>query len=83
MKRSINFFIEDILENIERIESFSTDLTKKELRGNKPTPGEDVVIHSYLGMNLEQGGKIVRDDFPLLKKQIQKVKDGKGKNDLK
>jgi uncharacterized protein with HEPN domain len=35
MKRDINFFIQDILENIKDIESFSRGLTKEEFSKNK------------------------------------------------
>ncbi len=35
MKRNINLFIQDILENIKDIESFSKGLTKKEFERNK------------------------------------------------
>jgi len=35
MKREVNLFIQDILENIGDIESFSKGLTKKEFASNK------------------------------------------------
>ena len=35
MKRDVNLFIQDILENIKDIESFSKGLTKKEFAANK------------------------------------------------
>lgn len=35
MKRDINLFIQDILENIKDIESFSRGLTKEEFESNK------------------------------------------------
>ena len=35
MKRDINLFIQDILENIKDIESFSKELTKEKFENNK------------------------------------------------
>ena len=110
MRREVSLFIEDILESIQNIESFSINLSKEELSTNnlhqsaiirqieiigeavKNIPNSfrkkydeipwnkiagmrDIIIHAYFKVDLDIVWSIIKDDLPILKKQIQKVKD--------
>ncbi len=109
MKRDVSLFINDILENIEDIESFSKGLDKNRFKSNKLEQnaitrsleiiGEatknipqslkskypnvswkgiagfrDILSHAYFGVNADRIWKVVKEDLPVLKKQMQKIK---------
>ncbi|PIN89782.1 DUF86 domain-containing protein [Candidatus Pacearchaeota archaeon CG10_big_fil_rev_8_21_14_0_10_32_14] len=110
MTREIVLFINDILNSIKKIESFSKDLTENELSSNelkqfaitraleiigeaaknipdsfrnqyKEIPWKDiagmrdVITHSYFNVDLDIVWRVIQKDLPILKNQIQKVKD--------
>ncbi len=109
MIREKKLFIEDILESITHIESFSRGMTKNKLAKDKLRQsaiirqieiiGEavknlpidfisrypevlwryvagmrDVVIHSYFQLDIDKVWNVIKDDLPILKQQIQKIK---------
>ena len=109
MKRDINLFIQDILDSLKDIDSFSKGLNEASFKEDKlrqnaiirslEVIGEavknipiafrekhsqipwrkiagfrDVIIHAYFGMNLERIWSIIKDDLPILKKQIKEIK---------
>ena len=109
MKRNLELFLHDVLENIALIEN-STKRSKKDFESDKdiidatvrrleiigeavkniptsfrekhpqvPWKGvtgfRDVLTHGYFRVDLNLVWKIVQEDLPGLKKQIQKVKE--------
>lgn len=108
MKEEILIFLEHILESIDKIESFSKNISKKELKENdlkqyaiiraievigeavKNIPKSfrnkypnvswkdivgtrDKVIHGYFNVDLDIVWEIIKDDIPILKKQIKNI----------
>src|SRR3989344_3417044 len=108
MKKDPLVFVNHILENIENIELFSKNLSKKDLLGNiekqyavirgieiigeavKNIPlsfrekypsvkwneiarTRDKLIHQYFGVDLNLLWDIIKEELPILKKQIKNI----------
>jgi len=107
MKREVNLFLEDILENIELIENskgislseiksnrllFDATLRRLEIIGEavKNIPSyfrkrysevpwkdiagfRDILTHAYFGVILERIWNVIKNDLPVLKKQIKEI----------
>lgn len=109
MKRNLQLFLHDILDNIKDIENFSKDMNAEKLERDKlkykaivrsleiigeavknisPSFREkypetrwkeiaglrDILTHGYFVVDTGLVWKIIREDLPILKKQIQKIK---------
>ena len=77
MKRNINLFVKDILDNIKDIESFSKGLTKEEFDNNK-------LIQNAIIRSLEIIGEAVKNITDTFKKKYPKIpwKDIAGLRDI-
>jgi uncharacterized protein with HEPN domain len=63
--------IGEAVKNIpDEIKSKYTDIEWKKIAGMR-----DVVVHDYLGIDMEMTWKVVIDDIPQLKKKILKLKE--------
>ena len=60
----------------EAVKNISNSLREKypKVPWRKIAGFRDVIIHAYFGMNLERIWSIIKDDLPILKKQIKEIK---------
>ena len=66
--------LEIIGEATKRI-SVSLKVTHEDVAWRKPAGLRDVLIHDYLGIDIEKVWQTVVNDLPVLKKQIKKILD--------
>ena len=61
----------------EAVKNIPNSFRKKydEIPWNKIAGMRDIIIHAYFKVDLDIVWSIIKDDLPILKKQIQKVKD--------
>ena len=64
MKRDVNLFIQDILENINDIELFSKGLTKKEFANNKLKQNAIIRSLEVIGEAVKNIPDSFRKDYP-------------------
>jgi len=64
MKRDVNLFIQDILENIKDIESFSKGLNKKEFASNKLKQNAIIRSLEIIGEAVKNIPDSFRNEYP-------------------
>lgn len=76
MKRDLNLFIQDILENIKDIESFSKGLTEKEFKTNKLKQNAIIRSLEVIGEAVKNIPEDFRKKYPAIPwKDIARFRD--------
>jgi uncharacterized protein with HEPN domain len=71
--RNLHTLTESTLRLSEGLKNSSSDVAWKEIAKFR-----NVVVHDYLGVNLERVWKIVENDLPVLERQVRAILDDLG-----